>query len=207
MRPPGTLGHADYFAAWLVLVFFAALALASIEETRWTRLGAQATVALIALAILLSGIARGSTGASRREHPDSRADARHVQISRSELVGVALAAAACLIVFFFSPPGAQLKARLHWSIDEPWGGARLLLWRDSLAMAVHRPWTGFGPETFSTQFPRFQSLALARAYPDFYHESPHNIYLDVLTAEGAVGLLIMLGADDSGFQHLPPIRA
>src|SRR5215471_10641133 len=32
---------------------------------------------------------------------------------------------------------------------------------------------------------------LARAYPDFCHESPHNILLDLLTSEGAGGLLAL----------------
>ena len=196
VRPPGTLGHADYFAAWLVLVFFAAVAMASMEETRRARLGAQATAALIAVAILLTGTRAALVGLAAGIL--ILALTRHVRIT-VRMVGVALASAACLVVFFFSPPGAQLRARVHWSMDDIWGGARLLLWRDSLAMAVHRPWTGFGPETFSTQFPRFQSLALARAYPDFYHESPHNIFLDVLTAEGAAGLLTVLGLTVLGF--------
>jgi len=61
-----------------------------------------------------------------------------------------------------------------------------------LRMASHRPLSGFGPETFGTDFPRFESLELARAYPDFYHESPHNILLDALTGEGLMGLTVLL---------------
>jgi tetratricopeptide (TPR) repeat protein len=88
---------------------------------------------------------------------------------------------------------------VHWSAEDAWGGARLMLWRDSLSMAVHRPWAGFGPETFSTYFPAFQSLELARAYPDFYHESPHNAFLDALTAQGIGGLLALLALTSFGF--------
>ena len=58
---------------------------------------------------------------------------------------------------------------------------------------MHRPIAGFGPESFATEFPQFESLELARAYPDFYHESPHNIFLDALTAQGSLGLLALLG--------------
>jgi hypothetical protein len=60
-------------------------------------------------------------------------------------------------------------------------------------MALNRPWAGYGPETFATEFPRFESTELARAYPDFYHESPHNIFLDTFTSSGAAGLLLLLG--------------
>jgi hypothetical protein len=98
------------------------------------------------------------------------------------------------VVFFFSPAGGKLRARVHWSTEDVWGGARLLLWRDSLRMSLHHPVVGFGPETFATQFPRFESVDLARAYPDFYHESPHNIFLDALTTRGILGLLALLGS-------------
>jgi O-antigen ligase len=95
--------------------------------------------------------------------------------------------------FYFSPAGTRLQARVRWSGDEPIGGARPLLWRDSLRMAAARPWAGFGPETFAAEFPRYQSLELARLLPDFYHESPHNTALDALTSEGIPGLLITFG--------------
>jgi hypothetical protein len=73
------------------------------------------------------------------------------------------------------------------------GGARFLLWRDSLQMAEQRPFAGFGPETFGLDFPRYQSVELSRAYPDFYHESPHNIFLDALVSEGVPGVAILAG--------------
>jgi tetratricopeptide (TPR) repeat protein len=60
-------------------------------------------------------------------------------------------------------------------------------------MASARPWIGFGPEAFSAQFPQFQSRELARSYPDFYYESPHNMLLDALTETGIAGLLIVAG--------------
>jgi hypothetical protein len=82
---------------------------------------------------------------------------------------------------------------VHWSTEDVWGGARPLLWRDSLRMALHRPLAGYGAETFATEFPRFESAELARAYPDFYHESPHNIFLDALTRSGVAGLFLLLG--------------
>jgi tetratricopeptide (TPR) repeat protein len=60
-------------------------------------------------------------------------------------------------------------------------------------MAEQRPFAGFGPETFGLDFPRYQSVELSRAYPDFYHESPHNIFLDALVSEGVPGLGILAG--------------
>jgi O-antigen ligase len=182
VRPPGPLGHADYFANWLLFVTFAGLAL----ESR----AARVVSILAALAILLSGTRAALLGllvggvvffALRRP-----------RIGKRE-VALGLVSAACLGGFFVSAAGTKLRARLHWSLEDARGGARLLLWRDSLRMIRDRPLIGFGPETFTTTFPRYESVELARAYPDFYHESPHNMFLDALTAQGVVGLLPLFG--------------
>jgi O-antigen ligase len=190
VRPPGTLGHADYFAAWLLVVLFLALALERVETKRLFKAAALIATGLTALAIVLSGTRAAMLGAcagglvwffARRER-------KQLQVLTG---GVACAAALALL--FFSPAGLKLRARLHWSLEDARGGARLLLWRDSLALSVDRPVVGFGPETFATEFPRFESQQLAGAYPDFYHESPHNIFLDAFASQGALGLLALAG--------------
>jgi O-antigen ligase/polysaccharide polymerase Wzy-like membrane protein len=109
---------------------------------------------------------------------------------RASMAGLALAL--CGAIFFLSPAGTKLRARVHWATEDIWGGARLLLWRDSVRMARHRPVIGFGPEMFATEFPRYETAELARSYPDFYHESPHNIFLDAFTTRGVFGLLLLL---------------
>jgi O-antigen ligase len=190
VRPPGTLGHADYFAAWLVAIASLALTLEQMESGRWRKTVARAVAALAAVAIVLSGTRSAMLGLVIGAI--AFAVLRRDKI-RTRVVAFGMAAATALVLFFFSPLGAKLRARLYWSLDDPRGGARLLLWRDSLRMAGNRPWAGFGPETFSYEFPRFESLDLARAYPDFYHESPHNIFLDAVTGQGSLGLLVLLG--------------
>jgi len=188
VRPPGTMGHADYFAAWLVVVVFFGLALARLETTRFWRIAAIAACGLAAFAIVLSGTRAAMLGVA--------VGGIALLLARRKRIGArvwvaGLVCAAGLAVFFFAPSGAKLRARLHWSLEDPQGGARLLLWRDSLRMSTQQPVIGFGPETFATEFPRFESAELAAAYPDFYHESPHNMFLDALTAQGAFGLLAL----------------
>jgi hypothetical protein len=109
---------------------------------------------------------------------------------RAVAKGAAFAALA-LGAFYLSPAGERFRARLHWIEEDRAGGARPLLWRDSLRMATAKPLTGFGLDTFAAEFPHYQSEALARLYPDFSHESPHNIFLDALTAEGVPGMLLL----------------
>jgi O-antigen ligase len=189
VRPPGTLGHADYFADWLLTVTFVALALGALEKKPWRKRRASAAALLTAGAILLTGTRAALLGLFAGVLVFIFARGTRI---RAHEVALGFACAAGLVLFFFSPPGARLRARLHWSVEDTRGGARLLLWRDSLRMASHRPLSGFGPETFGTDFPRFESLELARAYPDFYHESPHNIFVDTLTGEGVIGLVTLL---------------
>jgi O-antigen ligase len=189
VRPPGTLGHADYFGWWLAIGMFFALAVARRERNSWRWLGASACI-LGAIAIVLSG---------------TRSAILAVVVGfavlallsgirpRSKHWVAGLAAAVLLLLFYISPAGTRLRARVRWSSDEPVGGARPLLWRDSLRMAAAKPFAGFGPETFASEFPRFQSVDLARLLPDFYHESPHNVALDVLTGAGIPALAIAFG--------------
>ena len=188
VRPPGTLGHSDYFAAFLLWPVFAGLALKAVERTASGRSLAIAASVAGSVAIVLSGsrgallgLAAGAAALILLKRP------------RSRIIAVwALAALVLFAAFYVSPGGERLRARVHWIQEDRIGGARLLLWRDSLTMAAQRPLTGSGPDAFSAEFPKFESLALARAFPDFYHESPHNLLLDVLTGQGVVGLLALL---------------
>ena len=196
VRPPSTLGHADYSANWLLFVVFAATALAvSEKQTPWRWL-AWAAVAAGAVAIVLSGTRAATIGLA--------AGAmflilwRGLQVTR-RVGAVTLAMVLAAAVFYMSPAGEKLRARVHWAYEEPAGGARLLLWRDSLRMAGARWLAGYGPETFIASFALHQSAELARAYPDFYHESPHNIYLDTLVAQGVAGPVLLLALAASGF--------
>ena len=196
VRPPATLGHADYAANWLLFVVFPAASLETQEpQTGWKWL-ARVTVAAGAVAIILSGTRAAMIGLA--------AGAaflilwRGLRVTR-RLAGVALAIVAAGALFYVSPGGEKLRARVHWALEEPAGGARLLLWRDSLRMAGARWVAGFGPETYIGSFARYQSAELGRAYPDFYHESPHNILLDTLVAQGVAGPVLLLALALSGF--------
>lgn len=188
VRPPGTLGHSDYFAAFLLWPVFAGVWLWREDSLRGKALGIAAALAG-SIAIILSGsrgaalaLAAGACVLAALDRP------------RWRVVATAGAAAALILAgFYFSPAGERLRARVHWIGEDPAGGARPLLWRDTLRMAATRPWIGFGPDTFEAEFPRHQSEALARQYPDFHHESPHNIFLDALESEGVPGLLLLAG--------------
>ncbi len=189
VRPPGTMGQADYFGWWLAIALFCAVQLCATETGGWRWIG-RAAALLSGVAILFSGtraamvaVVTGFAFVFVR----TGMNVRRIHVAGSVALVVLLAG------FYVSPAGTRLRARVAWSATEPAGGARPLLWRDSLRMAKGRPLTGFGPETFATVFPRYQSTDLARLLPAFYQESPHNAALDALTGEGIPGLALAFG--------------
>jgi len=184
VRPPGPLGHAAYFSTYLLYALFAGIGLWG--KDRWL---SWCAVLVIPVAILMSGtraallgLAAGVLVLAVMKRPSWRA----VSI-------VAAAALACVSVLLLTPAGDRLRARVHWSMEDVRGGARLLLWRDSLRMSAAHWAAGTGLETFGSSFPVWQSKELSRQYPDFYHESPHNLFLDALTSQGVIGLMVWLG--------------
>jgi O-antigen ligase len=196
VRPPATLGYVSYFATWLLFVIFLSFAISGYL--------ARAVAAIALLAMVLTGTRAAILGAA----------AGFVvwwvwrggRVPRRALAGGALVLVLAL-AFLFSPAGLQLRSRARWWVEDPWGGARPLLWRDSLRMALDRPWLGYGPEVFNATFPRFESAELARAYPDFAHESPHNIFLDAFVAQGVLGLLLLGAYCALGFRAAWRARA
>lgn len=189
VRPPGTMGYVSYFATWLLMGGFLSLELARDEAAAWRRAAyGCAGVSFLAMALTgtraaFLGLAVGVALAAYR---------RGFRVPRRALAaagGLAMAA----IAFYFSPAGWPLRSRARWFAEDPWGGARPLLWRDSLRMGTARPVAGFGPEVFLGTFPRYESRELARAYPDFEHESPHNLFLDALVGQGVPGLICLGG--------------
>jgi O-antigen ligase len=204
VRPPGTFGYSSYFAVWLDMACFANLAVMETDTNVTWRWIAGASAVLSACAMLLSGT-RGAylglmAGAAvwllwRGRRP-----------TRRLVAGLALAGLLGL-VFYFSPVGWQLRSRARWFAEDPWGGARLYLWRDSARMAANRLAIGYGPEVFAVAFPHYESQRLAAAYPDFAHESPHNIFLDALVAQGLPGLTMLCCICAAGFAAAWRLRA
>ena len=189
VRPPGTLGHADYLATYLLFVVFAAVYVARRDRVRGWRGGGVCVGGLCLLGLVMSGTRAGLLGLAAGgvwmwvREPELRRKKVLQFCAVVSVTGIVIGSG-----FAHTNLGRPLLARLHWIREDPAGGARLLLWRDSLRMAAVRPLSGYGPDAFGSEFPQFQSVELARAYPDFYHESAHNVFLDFETEQGLFGL-------------------
>jgi O-antigen ligase len=196
VRPPGTLGYVSYFATYLLSVIFAGAALMLAEESRWWKRTGAAAGVLGALALTLTGTRAAILGLVMGLLFLAVWQRPRVRVG---LLAAAAATALGLAGFYLSPAGQMLRSRTRWFLEDPLGGGRLLLWRDSLRMCVSRWPLGFGPETFSIYFPRYESPELARAYPHFFQESPHNIFIDALAGQGMPGIAVLIGLTTVGF--------
>ena len=200
VRPPGTFGYVSYFATWLLFVAFLSLALAAVDASAWWKRAGVVVAGLSTVAMLLTGtraavlglVAGAAAGLYlARQRPAARGTPSVLFSWRLPVAAIFLVIAG--VGFYYSPAGWQLRSRTRWFVEDPWGGARPTLWRDSLRMGISKLSYGYGPETFTASFPRFESKPLAEAYPDFLYESPHNIFLDALVSQGLPGLLILAG--------------
>jgi O-antigen ligase len=188
VRPPATMGHAIYFAAYLAPVGLIAAWQAAEENSRGWRLLHAAVAVVAPLAILLSGsrgallgLAGGALVLIRFKRPSRKLAA----------VGVgAVLAVAALVAF--SQAGVSLRHRIAQWREDP-GSVRVSVWRESPVLIEKAPWFGSGPETFAAAFRAVESAALSRAYPDFINETPHNAFIDAACSEGLPGALILAG--------------
>ncbi len=195
VRPPGTLGYVTYFAGYLVCAVFLGIATFRTEQAGLWKVAGGAAAVLGSCAILLSG--------TRAALLALVVGAMWIWLWNGRRIGMRIAAIAgcasiAIALFYFSPAGGMLRSRVHWAREDVWGGARFLLWRDSLTLAARHPLLGTGP---SILYRVSQDCSRLRwpAYPDFYYESAHNIFLDALTAQGAIGLLALGALIGLGF--------
>lgn len=190
LRPPATLTQATFFATFLLpaIVLAAALRLRA-NSAVWNRFH-ETVLALCTAALILTGTRAALLGLTAGLCIllclERRRLSRHVIWVT---VVLALTAGALLV----SPAGKGVRARMAEWASDPAGGPRLLVWRDSLTLLSHHVVAGIGPEQFEGEFREVESVDLARKYPDHYHESPHNFFLEAALAQGAPGLVIWLG--------------
>ncbi len=185
VRPPATLGYVSYFAAFALPAVFAAAGLALSAPALGARLGWGTAAAALTIALLISGSRGAWVGAAA----GGLLLLARIRRRRTLLAGL-LAVVVLAALFVLSPAGQPVRSRVRWFVEDPAGGARLLLWRDSLRLARAHPLWGAGPETFELSFPGFQSVELAQRVPDRYAESPHNVFLDYLTTAGLPAALL-----------------
>jgi O-antigen ligase len=188
VRPPGTMGHADYFGWWLAVETFCALALFRGDRSKAWRRVALAGMILCGVAVFITG----TRSAWLAVIVGGMVYAVLSGFGWRRFLPAMVLCAAVFAALLFSPLGTRMRARFVWSGDEPAVGGRVAIWRDAVRMAAARPLLGYGPETFPTEFLPWQSEELVHTFPDVHQESSHNAVLDATTAAGLPGLIVCL---------------
>jgi O-antigen ligase len=195
VRPPATLRQAIYFANFLLPVILISAALA-IHETRvtWRRfhLG---ILSIVAAALLLTGTRSALLGLLLGGILFGLIESRRIGAKRMlAYLGVcALACAAFLSLLAFSRAGKSFRIRTAQWVQDSAGGTRLMVWRECWPLIANHWLAGIGPEMFAGEFRSRQSLQLSRAYPDRYHEDPHNFMIAAAVSQGFIGLALLSG--------------
>jgi O-antigen ligase len=193
LRIPATFGHAMVFANFLLpVVLIAGSSLLTESRAAWQWLHGVVLSAALA-AIILAGTRSALLGLGFGALLLIYFRGKNLTKKKALVLVTGSAAFLLLIVVFAqSPAGQKFRIRIaQWSEDRK-GGPRLLVWRDSLPL-IRSNWViGIGPEGFGGEFRKLESPELARAYPDTYHESPHNLFLEVAVNQGLIGLLLLI---------------
>jgi len=210
-RPSATVGQANAFGAYLVAVLGASGFLFLSTRRRWQQslLAAGALLMLFALlftqsrAALIALISVAVMGAMagalwwRFYRLGRRPQPRQLAITAAGGVGVALMVVVLgAAVFVTAGPGQAAAGRFQdvgQSQDESVGG-RLSLWRMAARMTVDRPILGHGQDAFTFLFaeyrdrPDYPGIGTSSLAP----ESAHNLFLDLASGTGVLGLLAFL---------------
>lgn len=199
-RPGSTVGQANNFGLFLVVIMSASVYLFFVFRERWQQalLGAGFAVVFFALLFTKSQSAYlAAAGAwllwsaiflvwfSRRfEDPGDRLAVR---------IGIGTAALAPLVIagVVIALVGLPGRESVREAFDSESIGGRLSFWQLGLEMTADRPLLGYGQDAFSIQFPSY------RDRPDLSGintisidpESAHNFYVDLLSGTGVLGLL------------------
>jgi O-antigen ligase len=194
VRPPATLGHAIYFANFLlpVILIAAWFVMAEVRSPwRWLHAGILSVgVWAMTLTGTRSALLGLVTGGALLAYIEARRIHERKILMYSGLC--ALAGFVLISAFVLSPAGRSVRVRLSQWIQDSRGGPRLMVWRDSWPLIEQHWQAGVGPEAFAGEFRKIQSLELSRAYPDHYHEDPHNIFIGVAVTRGLLGFGILV---------------
>jgi O-antigen ligase len=189
-RPPSTFGHPAYMGAFTCVAFLVVLGLARLETRRRWRWLHAVTGLLCFSAVLCSGTRAALLGLAVGLAAAAAGSGRRGLSSRSWLMlGAGIVAIAA--TFAGSPYGHRLV--LRWLSDSR-GGVRLPLWQDTFALIRNHWMAGSGPDTFGASFLPYESLSLARQFPENQFESAHNAVLDEASGQGLPGVLFLAGA-------------
>ncbi len=212
-RAFGTMGQANVLGSFLVAATSATVFLALTAKERWQQVAFGAGVALAVLALfftesrsaLLAGglvVLLWGAMAAWWFLPKFVGSERRSAARVGILAGVTLPLVVLLVMVFFTGlPGGRVAVASDEN-SQPVEG-RISLWRLGLEMVTDRPLLGYGQDAFSVKFssyrdePDLPGIGTDSIDP----ESSHNLFVDVASGTGLLGLLAFVGLVGAVFWH------
>ncbi|MCI0463007.1 MAG: O-antigen ligase family protein [Gemmataceae bacterium] len=207
-RPFGTMGHANFLAAYLVaalplVLHFACRALA---ERRWPALAVLALVAVLCGLTIVLSVSRGAWIGLGCALAVLLAGTLAARRWRAAIVATGIAAGmlgllAAVVLWSDQPAVAAVRHRLERMSDT---ASREHLWAAGMGMFLDRPLLGQGLDTFQLVFGSKRASSYWELEWGTTPARAHNEVVQVLATQGLLGgaalLLILVGMLVSGFR-------
>lgn len=208
-RPVSTIGHPIFSAGFLILIFpFSVLNLYLKKSiiTRWAIpviiaagiIATQTRTTYVALGIEIIIISVLYPSASGK----TQLNIKKVFIKSFVILAGFLILTIILILLF--PENVIMKRFL--SISRIYDQPRWFLWRDSISMFAHYPFTGTGIGNYARAFENYASYQLRFSEIRVYFDNPHNNFINSFCTMGLLGgiayLLVLFGSLRVSFKNL-----
>jgi tetratricopeptide (TPR) repeat protein len=176
----------NLFAGYMELVFCLSIGLVAAYKGGKRILLFGMTI-IICLALLFSLSRGGIIGASSGLAFFLMAPAFIHRKKRRYRIGLSALFIGLIIIAWFGLN--PVLERLSTLDDLPVAGeARMQIWQDTLSMIYARPFSGWGPGTFSLAFPAHQTQGFEQKIVNY----AHNDYLELAADTGIFGLLVFI---------------
>lgn len=192
-RSRSTLGSATFLAAYLVLLLPLSFRLALNSGLPPRPRSMCALAAVLAAGALLTTQTRGAwIGAGASLAVLAALERRRIRQRLSAFAAAAAASAALLIILaVVTPVGSRLASIAD--VESGTARGRLIQWELTLAMVADRPLLGWGPDTYAAVFPSYISSKFERDIGrDVIPDRAHNVFLDIASTLGVLGLVAYL---------------
>lgn len=201
-RVASTLGNSIYVGGYGLFLFFVAYLLCIKEKAplwRWIAIvsgflallgiffsGARGSLLGLAVGILLALIMYSFT---LEEYPRYRLATRWILVGMV-LLGVLLSVGKNTALVKAVP---VLERTFNTSVHDITGSARWIAWRIALESWREKPLFGWGPNNFFYAFNKYYDPhSLEFGYGETWFDNAHNVIVNTLAVQGAVGLLSYL---------------
>ncbi|MDD2731999.1 MAG: O-antigen ligase family protein [Candidatus Pacebacteria bacterium] len=201
-RVSGTLANPDFFGGYIMMIFFLVIFILSLKRNKNWQIFWGIILALNFLTLILSRTRSGWAGTIAGLlfffflwfffYSDSKPKLRKI-IAFTALAFVVLALFVCLNQDLHLFENNDFFNRISSLVNVSSISARYLLWEVAFKSWLDKPMLGWGLESFNYVFDKYFEASRHISYlGSVFYDRPHNKIMEVLSANGILGLLSYL---------------